>query len=224
MENQEGNLRVLPPRTAIHGDYAKQKEALRYWLLGARMFMAVRALNFAEKLHQGLRKDNITPEFAHQIWIASFIRTLGANLPDLEVAIAVGLLHDTVEDYDVTHETLTELFGKTVADATWAVSKIRNRVKIPPGQYFADVAANLYAAIAKGVDRTNNKGSMVGVFSRAKQEEQLVETKEFILPMLKIARRRFPEAEQAFENIKQILITRVAMVEAIHHAADTGNI
>ena len=37
--------------------------------------------------------------------------------------------------------------------------------------------------------------------------------------MLKLARRRFPEFEAAYENIKQSLLSRIDLIEAIHEAS-----
>jgi (p)ppGpp synthase/HD superfamily hydrolase len=82
--------------------------SLRYWILGRGYNVAARAMDFAEKHHTGTRKDGVTPEFAHQVAIAHYIRTL----PDLvypEETLATIFLHDVVEDYDVP---LTELSGK----------------------------------------------------------------------------------------------------------------
>ena len=202
----------------MHGDFAKQKNALRYWLLGRGWFTALRAMDCAENLHRGVRKDGITPEFAHQVWIANFIRTLTPHLPKPEAAIAIGLLHDAGEDYGLTLESMLHDYGPDIAEPTWRLTKIRNGIKLPNDVYYAGLAEDPDAALVKGVDRTHNMGSMVGVFTREKQVEQIVETREFVLPMLKIARRRFPERELAFENIKQILLTRISLIEAIHAA------
>jgi (p)ppGpp synthase/HD superfamily hydrolase len=207
---------------AIHGDYAKQKAALRHWLNGRRYYMAARALDLAEGKHTGFRKDGKTPEFAHQVWIGGFLRALSPMLPHPEQAIAIGILHDTPEDYGVTRDELSELFDKMTTDASLRLSKYRDGVKLPNEVYYAGLAEDPMAALAKGVDRTNNQGSMVGVFTREKQEEQILETKKFVLPLLKTARRRFPEYEPAFEIVKQMLVSRVALIEAIHRAADTG--
>lgn len=202
----------------MHGDFAKQKNSLRYWLLGRGWFTALRAMDCAENLHRGVRKDGVTPEFSHQVWIANFIRTLTPHLAKPEAAVAIGLLHDAGEDYGLTLETMIRDFGEDIAQPTWRLTKIRNGLKLPNDVYYAGIAEDPLASLVKGVDRTHNIGSMVGVFTHAKQVEQIEETRAFVLPMLKIARRRFPEQELAYENLKQILLTRISLIEAIHAA------
>lgn len=202
----------------MHGDFAKQKNALRYWLLGRGWFTALRAMDCAENLHRGVRKDGKTPEFAHQVWIANFIRTLTPHLEKPEAAIAIGLLHDAGEDYDLTLESMTRDFGPDIAEPTWRLTKIRSGIKLPNEVYYAGLAEDPMASLVKGVDRTHNLGSMVGVFTHAKQVEQIEETRAYVLPMLKIARRRFPHQELAYENLKQILLSRISLIEAIHAA------
>ena len=58
------------------GQFDKVYVALRYWLHGKSYYKALNAMSFATLYHTGVRKDNITPEFHHQISIASYLRTL----------------------------------------------------------------------------------------------------------------------------------------------------
>ena len=96
------------------------------------------------------------------------------------------------------------------------ISKVRSGVKIPDQAYYAEISECPVASIVKPVDRAHNIGSMLGAFSYEKQVSYIAETRELVLPALKRARRRFPEQELAYENIKQILTTRIALIEAIH--------
>jgi (p)ppGpp synthase/HD superfamily hydrolase len=106
------------------GDYSKQRAALRYWLLGAGYTLASEALEFAERYHQGVRKDGTTPELAHQIAIASYVRTLRGHLRYPEETLAVCLLHDVREDYDVADRVIRGTFGDIVADSVDAMTKV----------------------------------------------------------------------------------------------------
>lgn len=206
----------------MHGDYSKQKTAIRYWLLGKSWHTALAAMDFAEGLHQGLRKDGVTPEFAHQVWIASFIRTLAGLLSRPEAAIASAFLHDVTEDYGTSEPELARRFGPEIARSTWRLSKIRDGAKLGNDAYYAELATDPIAALVKGVDRTHNLGSMIDAFTPEKQDAYIEETEVFTLPMLKRARRRFPAEEPAFENVKQILITRVALIKALRAASIGG--
>jgi hypothetical protein len=75
------------------------------------------------------------------------------------------------------------------------------------------------ASIVKPADRIDNQGSMVGVFTIEKQKSYIVETQEFILPALKEAKRRFPEQELAYENLKGMLSSQISLLQAVHAMA-----
>lgn len=55
---------------------------------------------------------------------------------------------------------------------------------------------------------------MVGVFSAEKQREYLAECQDYILPMLKYARNRFPAQKPVYQNLKFILDGQVHLVSA----------
>jgi len=56
---------------------------------------------------------------------------------------------------------------------------------------------------------------MQGVFTREKQSAYISETEEYILPMLKEARKNFPEQESAYQNIRQVLLTQIDLIRVI---------
>ncbi|KAH9421006.1 isocitrate dehydrogenase (NAD(+)) idh1, partial [Dermatophagoides pteronyssinus] len=69
-----------------------------------------RAADFAAKAHRKqLRKDGYTPYINHPIGVANILTDLG-NVSNPSV-IAAALLHDTVEDTDVTFEDIQKEFG-----------------------------------------------------------------------------------------------------------------
>lgn len=201
----------------MESNYIKAAIALKYYMLGAKMHNAVRAMEFARQYHVGTRKGG-EPEFIHQIGIANFLRTL--NLPDgmEEIILCIAFLHDTVEDYPVSIAVIREKFGNDVANGVAAVSKVIDGAKLPLDKYFENVGSNVHAALVKGADRINNQDSMVGVFTIAKQKEYVRETETYILPALKKAREANPEVEKAFENIKYLLESQIKMLKAIHVA------
>ena len=55
---------------------------------------------------------------------------------------------------------------------------------------------------------------MVGVFKEEKQKEYIREAETKILPALKIARRNFPSQEPAYENVKLMMKSQIALLEA----------
>lgn len=196
--------------------FMKREVSLRYWLQGAGYFRALEAMEFAKGFHTGVRKDGVTPEFDHQLSIGQYVRTLFPGLTHPEDTIATVFLHDIREDYGVGADVIESRFGTMVSAAVEAMTKEFRGVKKDIAWTFRDISENDIASIAKGADRIHNFSSMVGVFSIPKQKEYIKEGKDWFLPMLKSARRRFPQQEPAYENIKMVLLSQMNLIEAIH--------
>lgn len=199
-------------------DYTKMKIALRAFLQGRGYFTALRAMDFAEKLHDGVRKDG-QPEFSHQVSQALYAITLIDLLSHPEETIAVIFLHDTIEDKDVTHAELVKLFGITIADATLKMSKVVNGFRIPDDFYYDVLSTCPIASLAKGFDRVHNLLTMLGGFSVNKRVSYIQETMDKTVPMLKIARRSFPEQYSVYENIKFVMTNQVQLYNALNKQA-----
>lgn len=189
--------------------------ALRYWLQGKEYFSTLEAMELAATYHTGMRKDGVTPEFHHQVSIAMFLRTLEKNLAFPQETLTAAILHDVVEDYGVSVQEIERQFGKQVSVAVDALSKEVGGFKKYSADYYNGISMNAIASIVKGADRINNVQTMVGVFSAAKRDEYIIESRSRVLPMLKIARRKFPSQEPAYENIKHMLVSQLTLIEAM---------
>ena len=200
-------------------NHAKQRIALRYWLLGAGFHKAAEAMTMAEHYHRGTRKDGVTPEVAHQIGVTSYVRSLLPHLKDPEGTLCIALLHDVREDYDVADSEIRDPFGNFVADGVEYMTKVFRGVRRDDVELFNLMATHPGASVAKPADRINNQGSMVGVFTTAKMAEYMEETRTLFLPMVKKARRQFPAQEAAYENAKLMLTGQLSLLEAIVAAA-----
>lgn len=190
-------------------EFEKLRLALRYWLTGREYFSALKAMEYAASYHKGFRKDNITPEFHHQISIASYIRTL-PSLIDVETTITTAFLHDVVEDYNVALVDITNRFGNKVSDCVKLLTK---HYLTPEELYYHNISNNPICSVVKGADRIHNVQTMNGVFSSEKKKQYVNESSAFVLPMLKDARRNFPEQESAYENIKLVLNSQIALID-----------
>jgi (p)ppGpp synthase/HD superfamily hydrolase len=209
----------------MNQNFEKRQVSLRYWLLGRQYFVALKAMECGAKYHTGKRKDGFTPEFDHQICMGHFVRTL----PDLlfpEETLATVFLHDVQEDYEpFAFDQMRADFGQRIGNAVEVVTKTIPSMKATknPALMFKEIGEDPIASIAKGADRLHNFGSMVGVFSLAKQKEYLDEGEEFFFPMLKAARRTFPQQERAYELIKHALRGQIDLIRAIHAAHQSGS-
>lgn len=200
----------LPDAASETAAYEKLRLAVRYWLLGRRYTLALRAMEYAAGFHTGTRKDG-APEFSHQVWQVAYLRTMEPMLLHPEETIATVFLHDLVEDYPVSLSDIASRFGSRIAAAVDAMSKVVEGQKKSGAVYFPELAADPIASVAKGVDRVHNHKTMIGGFSSLKQRDYLGETEADILPMLKAARRAHPEQELVYENIKHMLIQQIEL-------------
>jgi (p)ppGpp synthase/HD superfamily hydrolase len=191
-------------------NHEKLKIALRYWALGRHYYNVVEAMEFASHLHNGVRKDGITPEFDHQLKIAHYLRTIEQSLLYPSETISAALLHDVVEDKPVPLADIVAKFGTQVGEAVNLVTKSQHK---SDEQYYADMVNNPIASVVKGADRMHNVQTMVGVFTKDKQHRYVVETETLILPMLKQARRQFPKQDAAYHNIRHILISQCDLIK-----------
>lgn len=79
-----------------------------------------KARKFGSKAHSGqVRKYTGEPYFTHCESVAEMVLHFTRD----DEAIAAALLHDTVEDCDVSIEEIAEEFGETVAEYVWYLTK-----------------------------------------------------------------------------------------------------
>jgi (p)ppGpp synthase/HD superfamily hydrolase len=189
--------------------YTKLEIALRYYLLGAKYHTALKAMDFAKQYHTGTRKDGVTPEFSHQVEMSLYILGL-KGLIDEERTVTVALLHDVVEDYEhVSIATINSMFGPEIADSCARLDKTGKNYDF----YFAEIAKSASDSIVKGADRVHNVNSMKGVFSKDKQNKYIEEVEVHFLPMLKLARNRFPQQMQAYFSIMHMLRSQTNLLK-----------
>lgn len=196
--------------------FQKAEISVRYWLEGRCYFRALRAMEFAKRYHQGTRKDDVTPEFYHQVEIANFVRTFDHALLHPEDTFCAVLLHDVREDYDILDDQIRDLFGARVADPVERLTKKTRGIVKPKDLYFAELASCPVASVAKGADRIANLNSMNGVFGAEKQLDYAREAEERFLPMLKTARDLFPEQRPVYHNMAYVIRGQISLVRAIH--------
>ncbi len=94
------------------------------------MTLLEEAIVFAVKAHSGMvRRDGKTPYILHPLEAASIAGTMTAD----EEILAAVVLHDTVEDTEVTNDELRERFGDRVADLVAAETE-NKRPEIAPAE------------------------------------------------------------------------------------------
>ena len=104
------------------------------------------AYEFADRSHEGQLRKSGDPYIAHPLEIALFLSDLRMD----EQAIAAALLHDVVEDCDVSLDELSGRYGQEIAklvDGVTKLTQLDTRIHTPPnglnGAY--NNSDNLYA-------------------------------------------------------------------------------
>ena len=82
--------------------------------------LITRAYHVAADAHEGQVRASGEPHVRHCLAVAKILLELGAPAP----AIAAGLLHDTVEDTDLTLKDIEKEFGKEIASLVDGVTKL----------------------------------------------------------------------------------------------------
>jgi len=199
-------------------DYETLKTSIRYWLHGRGYHTALKAMDLGLKWHTESRKDGL-PEFSHQIFQAAYARSLADLMMYPEDTLSVIFLHDLIEDHQPEQELVDDGFGKEIGYGVELMTNVDCQGnKKDTASYYAMMAYDPLASIAKGVDRMHNFQSMSGVFALEKQQRYIAETIEHIIPMLKEARKKFPEQEPVYQNIKHVLRTQIELFRLTHQA------
>ncbi len=112
--------------------------------------------NLAEKAHTGyFRKFNKEPYFYHPLRVADACSVYGLS----EAYICAALLHDTIEDTDVTYDDIVNTVNKEVADIVLSLTNDR-AIRTEEGRdpYMIKKLSNLSALAlnVKLIDRLDN--------------------------------------------------------------------
>ena len=81
-----------------------------------------RAYHRAQAVHEGQKRKSGEPYFTHCVAVANILAEMNMDAE----TIAAGLLHDVVEDTDVTIDMLRNEFGTTIALLVDGVTKLKN--------------------------------------------------------------------------------------------------
>ena len=79
-----------------------------------------RAYVFAARAHRGQTRKNGEPYIMHPLEVAHLVATLHLDAP----SVCAGLLHDTVEDTEATHEDIRFHFGSEIAGLVDSLTKL----------------------------------------------------------------------------------------------------
>lgn len=148
--------------------------------------LVVRAFEFAYQLHSQQYRASGEPYIAHPVAVAGLLRDLGGN----STMIAAGLLHDVVEDTDVTLEEIESIFGAEVRHLVEGVTKLSKFNFSSKTERQAENFRRMFLAMAKDIrvivvklaDRLHNMRTLEHL-KPEKQRAIAQETREIFAPL-----------------------------------------
>ena len=228
-----------PPPTSTDPDelYALlDREAAAHLPENADRSLLHRAYQRAAQAHHKDTRDSGEPYVTHPLHVALILARLQLDVP----ALAAALLHDVLEDTDVTYQDLEREFGREIADMVEGVTKLSQVSKTSrAGQSAANIkklylamSENLRVLFIKLADRLHNLMTLHAkrdVLSRARSATEAIEIYARIADRLGIAvlRKEIEDIAfsyldpEAFERIRLSIEMRyrnnAQMVETIQH-------
>ncbi len=146
-----------------------------------------KAYNFAMDAHHNQKRDEGVPYIIHPLAVANILTELKLD----SATITTGLLHDTIEDTNVTYDTVKKEFGEEVANLVEGVTKISALEDRASNDSKAENFRKLILATSKDIrvllvklaDRLHNMRTIQFVKDKEKTIRKAKETMEIYAPL-----------------------------------------
>ena len=167
--------------------YKSLIERVRKYHPSADVSMIEKAYHIARDAHKGQTRKSGEEHIIHPLWV-------GIILADLEMdkeTIVAGMLHDAVEDTEMTLEDITREFGEEVALLVDGVTKLgqlsyaQDKLEVQAEnlrKMFLAMAKDIRVIIIKLADRLHNMRTLE-FMTPAKQQEKARETMDIYAPI-----------------------------------------
>ena len=145
-----------------------------------------KAYNYADNLHSGQMRQSGEPYIIHPLNVAYILAEMHADSD----TICAGLLHDTLEDTNITKEDIAHEFNQNVANLVDGVTKIskmnfstkKDQNMANTRKIITGITEDVRIIIIKLADRLHNMRTL-GFKSEFKQKENALETMEIFVPL-----------------------------------------
>lgn len=145
-----------------------------------------KAYEYADILHQGQKRQSGEPYISHPLNVAYILADMHAD----KDTICAGLLHDTLEDTNITKEDIAHDFNQVVANLVDGVTKLaKMNFSSKQAQNYANtrkiitgITEDVRIIIIKLADRLHNMRTL-GFKTPFKQKENALETMEIFVPL-----------------------------------------
>ena len=146
-----------------------------------------KAYNFALKAHKNQKRDSGDPYLIHPVAVADILSDLKLD----SATIATGLLHDAIEDTEITYQKVKDEFGKEVADLVDGVTKIselegkiiQNSKAENIRKLILATSKDIRVLLVKLADRLHNMRTLNSITSENKKKRISEETMEIYAPL-----------------------------------------
>ena len=195
-------------------DEEKMYTYIKGYATAKGLYQTVRVLPYVREKHAGqVRKgEDKVPYVNHPLLMTCHALSLGLCEDDL---LSTALLHDVCEDCGVPVEELpvNEETKEAVALLTKDFEALRESEEAVK-EYYRAISENRLAAIVKLLDRCNNVSGMATCFPDEKIANYILETEQYIYPLMDKAADLYPECQHEIFLIKYHM---TSVVEAIRH-------
>ncbi|HVA27764.1 MAG TPA: bifunctional (p)ppGpp synthetase/guanosine-3',5'-bis(diphosphate) 3'-pyrophosphohydrolase [Candidatus Baltobacteraceae bacterium] len=169
------------------------REVIQRQMHGMDLTLVRRAYDFAEAAHEGKLRRSGEPYISHPTAVAIILAEIQLD----QEALAAALLHDVIEDTDVTMEQLQKAFGERVAKLVDGVTKLgrirwtteedqavreKERQAESLRKMFLAMVDDVRVVLIKLADRLHNMRTLEHM-PRAKQLRSALETLEIYAPL-----------------------------------------
>jgi len=145
-----------------------------------------RAYDMASKAHAGEKRLTGHDFITHPLAVAYRLADMGLHMN----VVVAGLLHDVVEDTEISVETVEEHFGSDIASLVESVTKLKHTIKYRGVDRYAENMRKMFLAMASDVrvvfmkfaDRLHNLSTLYGM-PKKKQERIARESLEIYAPI-----------------------------------------
>jgi GTP pyrophosphokinase len=171
--------------------------------------LLLRAYQFGEAAHRGQRRNSGEPYITHSVEVAKILADLQLD----SVTVASGLLHDVIEDTELTLADVETAFGKEIAAIVDGLTKIS---KLPTGgstqerqvesyrKLLLSIAKDARVIIVKLADRLHNMRTLDWL-SPEKRRRIAQETRDLYAPLAHrfgMAKLRWELEDLAFKHLE----------------------
>lgn len=146
----------------------------------------IRAYEVARAAHEGQTRKSGEPYVTHPLAVATIVAHYGMDA----ATVVAALLHDAVEDTEMTLAEVSATFGEEVAGLVDGVTKLEGiHFDSKAAQQAATIrkvivatARDLRVLVIKLADRTHNMRTIAGI-SAEKQQKTAIETRDVYAPL-----------------------------------------